>query len=113
MATIHLIRTPATPEQISDMLQAFDEFIKLAVDIEQEILAGGGSMHADCEEILLREGSAQENIWGADWIPAKRQVDFDSLINIRPQQNNPSMTILDENIRRKVESIARKLLEQP
>ncbi len=62
MATIHLIRKPATPELISDMLHAFDEFIKLAVDIEQEILAGGGSMHADCEEVLLEAGSAQENI---------------------------------------------------
>ncbi len=113
MATIHLIRTPATPEQINDMLQAFDEFIKLAVDIEQEILAGGGSMHADCEKVLLQAGSAQQNIWGADWIPAKQQVDFDSLINIRPQQNNPAMTILNESIRTRVESIARKLLEQP
>lgn len=36
MATIHLIRTSATPELIRDMLQAFDEFIKLAVDIGQE-----------------------------------------------------------------------------
>lgn len=110
---VHLIKEEATPEQISDMLQAFDEFIKLAVDIEQEILAGGGSMHADCEEVLLQEGSAQENIWGADWIPANRQVDFESLINIRPQQNNPSMKILDDGIRVQVESIARKLLEQP
>lgn len=46
MATIHLIRTTAAPEQIRDMLQAFDDFIKLAVDIEQEILAGGGRQYA-------------------------------------------------------------------
>jgi hypothetical protein len=110
---IHFIKEKASSEQITDMLQAFEEFIKLAVDIEQEILAGGGSMHADCEEVLLQAGSAQENIWGADWTPAKRQVDFDSLINIRPQQNNPSMTILDESIRNQVERITRKLLEQP
>lgn len=101
MATIHSIRTPATPEQINDMLQAFDEFIKLAVDVEQEILAEGGSMNADCEEVLLQTGSAQQNIWGADWIPSKRQVDFDSLINIRPQQNNPAVTIFAKTKRRK------------
>lgn len=57
MATIHLIRTTAAPEQIRDMPQAFDEFIKLAVDIELEILAGGGSMHADCEELLCNDHS--------------------------------------------------------
>lgn len=112
MATIHLLRTPAAPEQISDMLQAFDEFIKLAVDIEQEILAGGGSMHADCEEVLLQEGSAQQNIWGADWIPEDKEVRFESFINIRPNQNNPSMMILDVEIQSRVAMIARTLLER-
>lgn len=105
MATIHLVRTHATPEQIGDMLHAFDEFIKLAVDIEQKILAGG-SMHADCEEVLLQAGCAQQNIWGADWIPEDKEVRYESFINIRPNQNNPSMMILDANIRTRVEKIA-------
>ena len=34
-----------------------------------------------------------------------------NLINIRPRQNNPSMTILDPAIRARVETIARRLLE--
>jgi hypothetical protein len=29
MAVIHIIRVPATPEQIAEMLQAFGDFIKL------------------------------------------------------------------------------------
>ena len=49
MAIIHIIRTPATPEQIVDMLQVFGNFIKLAVDVDRAILAGGGNLHADCE----------------------------------------------------------------
>jgi hypothetical protein len=39
------------------------------VDIKREILAGGGILYADCEAILLKDGSKQEDIWGADWIP--------------------------------------------
>ncbi len=66
---IHVIRAPATPEQIAEMLQAFGDFIKLAVDVDREILAGGGNLHADCENMLLQDGSGQENIWGADWVP--------------------------------------------
>jgi len=109
---IHLIRTPATPQQIEEMLQTLDNYIKLAVDIERGILAGGGVMHADCESALLEDGSAQANIWGADWNPTSQQVTFESLINIRPRQNNPSMEILDPSLRDRVAQIALRLLER-
>lgn len=93
------------------MLVALKSYIKLAVDIKREVLAGGGILHADCEAILLKDGSKQEDIWGADWIPHTRQISFEALINIRPRQNNPSMKIQDLVIREKVEEIARGLME--
>ncbi|NJN11246.1 MAG: hypothetical protein HC815_26020 [Richelia sp. RM1_1_1] len=37
------------------------------MDIERRILAGGGEMHYDCEQVLLENGSQQENLWGAGW----------------------------------------------
>lgn len=107
---IYIIRGKATSEQIKDMLQMLETYIKLAVDIERGILAGGGAMHADCESVLLDDGSQQEFIWGADWNPAAQQVTFESLINIRPRQNNPSMEILDSDIQAKVAEITRRLL---
>ncbi len=61
---MHIIRSHATSEQIAEMLEAFGGYIKLAVDVERGILAGGGAMHADCESALLDDGSAQDNIWG-------------------------------------------------
>jgi len=107
---IHIIREKVTPEQVNDMLQILQAYIKLAVDIERGILAGGGAMHADCESILLDDGSLQEFIWGADWDPFARQVTFESLINIRPRQNNPSMEILDPEVIRKVAEVTERLL---
>ncbi len=107
---IYIIRDRATPEQIQDMLQMLQTYIKLAVDIERGILAGGGAMHADCEAVLLDDGSQQEFIWGADWNPSAQQVTFESLINIRPRQNNPSMEILDPIIRKQVAAITIKRL---
>ena len=71
---IHIIRTPATPQQIEEMQHALETYIKLAVDIERGILAGGGVMHADCESALLENGSAQEEIWGADWNPTRSHL---------------------------------------
>lgn len=39
--TIHIIRTRATPEQMAEMQQMLHTYIKLAVDVERKILAGG------------------------------------------------------------------------
>ena len=108
---IHILRKKATQQQLADMLQELGTFIKLAVDVRRDTLAGGGQMHADCESVLLRDGSQQSDIWGADWIPSIQQVEFDALINIRPNQQNFSMAIQDAKIKQHVESITRQLLE--
>lgn len=107
---IHIIRDRITAEQMKEMLDMLETYVKLAVDIERGILAGGGAMHADCEAVLLEDGSEQEFIWGADWNPSAQQVTFESLINIRPRQENPSMEILDPKIREQVTEITVKLL---
>jgi hypothetical protein len=107
---IYIIRERATPEQIKEMLEMLQTYIKLAVDIDRGILAGGGVMHADCEAVLLEDGSQQEYIWGADWNPSSQQVTFESLINIRPRQKNLSMEILDMKIRQQVTEIVIKRL---
>lgn len=107
---IHIIRVHATRREIQGMLQDLGTYIKLAVDIRRGILAGGGVLHADCEAVLLDDGSQQEDVWGADWIAASQQVAFESLINIRPRQNNPSLEILDPTVRKRVAHIAQQLL---
>jgi len=64
-----ILRAPASPEQIEETLQPLLAHIKPAVAVEGGVLAGGGVMHADCESALLEDGSAQDDIWGADWAP--------------------------------------------
>ena len=108
---IHLLRARASKQQMKEMLQALDTYIKLAVDIQRGVLAGGGALHADCEAVLIEDGSRQEDVWGADWNPAAQQVTFESLINIRPRQNNPSLEVLDPAVRDRVAGIVRQLLE--
>jgi hypothetical protein len=107
---IYIIRTQATPQQMRQMLQALGLYIKLAVDIERGILSGGGELHADCEQILLLDGSKQASIWGADWYPFDQTVGYESLINLRPSANNRSMEIQSPEIRAQVNQIAQSLL---
>jgi hypothetical protein len=108
---ILLLRDRAFPQQVSEMLEALQTFIKLAVDVERNVMAGGGAMHADGEAVLLQEGSRQEDIWGADWDPYAQEVHFEALINIRPRQGNRSMMIQNPEIRSRVEAIVRWVFE--
>ncbi|WP_224095771.1 DUF5674 family protein [Nostoc sp. MS1] len=105
-----IIREPATPQQIESMLKTWDVFIKIAVDIERKILAGGGVRHYECEQELLKDGSRQRDIWGADWSPSTQELVFESIINIRPSQNNRSMIIQSTQIRQQVSQITQQLL---
>jgi hypothetical protein len=107
---IHLLRTRATKQQLDEMLESLSVYIKLAVDTQQGILAGGGELHADCEAALIEAGCRQEDIWGADWSPNRREIRFESLINVKPLLNR-SMIISELSIRQQVEQIIRNLLE--
>ena len=46
----------------------------------------------------------------ADWYPLTQEVGYESLINIRPRQNNRSMEIQDPVIREQVAQIVQQLL---
>jgi hypothetical protein len=108
---IHLIQVKATKQQLTEMLETLNTYVKLAVDIEKEILVGGGSLHADCEAVLLENGSSQENVWRADWFPKSQEITYESLINIRPRQNNFGLEVQDENIREQIREIVERLLK--
>ena len=109
---IHLLLEHPTAQQLAEMLEELQTYIKLAVDVERGIVAGGGEWHRDCEQVLLDAGSRQEDIWGADWSPAKKEVRFEALINIRPRQNNRAMTIQDAILRARIEKIVRSIFER-
>lgn len=107
---IHLLKEKAVPSQIQEMLQEYENMIKIVVDIRRRYLSGGGEMHADCESILLEDGSEQDDLWGANWYPGEQRIEFESLINIRPRLGNRNILIQDEELRKKVETVTRDLL---
>jgi Protein of unknown function (DUF5674) len=106
---IHIIRNRATPSEVEEMLEILGIYIKLAVDVQQGILAGGGEWHADCEKALLEVGSQQSDLWGADWYPRQKKIAYESLMNIRPRQNR-QMEIQSPELRRQIAEIVHTLL---
>jgi hypothetical protein len=70
-------------------------------------------MHADEEAFLLEQGSLQQNLWGINIYPnleMPNMIEFDSMINIRPNQNNRSRNVEDEIIRKKILEIVTILI---
>lgn len=95
------------------MLRTLGDYVKVAVDIERGVLAGGGVMHADCQKVLLDDGSRLDAVWGGDWIPDENQVRFSSLINVRPVQGNRSIEVQSLETRQAMESTIRRILARP
>jgi hypothetical protein len=72
-------------------------------------LAGGGEMHFYCEQALLENGSKQQDIWAASFRPDTQYIIYESIVNLRPQQNR-SMEIMDVKIRERVSEIIMEFL---
>ncbi len=106
-----IIREKASKKQIEDLAKHFDGYIKVVVDTEREILSGGGDRHSDEEQTLLNNGSLQKNLWGGGFDIKTKEIDYNSIINLRPNQNNPSRDILSLEIRQKFTEIVEKLLK--
>jgi Protein of unknown function (DUF5674) len=105
-----IITKPATAAEIHRMSRIFGDYIKLAVDVEREILAGGSESHAECEAALLNINSNQQDIWGAGINLTIQRIEYDSIINIRPGQGNRSMIVQDARIRSRINQIVALLI---
>jgi len=93
----------------------FDNLVKAVVDIDQKVIAVDAPMHSDEEAELIKNGSKQEDLWGINLYPEKHGedfVEFDSMINIKPNQNNRSRGIDDPKIRKIIIQIVNKLVEK-
>ncbi len=107
---IILLDKKISPEQLKNAAEDLEGYIKFVVDIDREVMTAGGARHVEGEEILLKDGSKQADLWGGGYDLESGEMDFDSMINIRPGQGNTSREVLDPAIRKSVEKIVRELL---
>ena len=92
---------PFDLEQIKQLREEFDSYIKTVIDLENKVCSAGMNRHYEGEAILLKQGSRQSDIWGGGIDVVNLNIDFNSFINIRPRDNNPTNDIQSENIRQK------------
>lgn len=102
--------------ELKKMSESFSEgLVKAVVDVQQGIMAVDSELHADLEKFLIENGSYQENIWGINIYPDLEDedfVEFDSMINIRPRQNNRSRGVEDPSLRKSILNIIGNLIQR-
>ena len=103
--------TPYTKKEMIKLQEQFDIYIKTVIDIEKKICSAGCDLHADSEKLLLQEGSSQANLWGGGINLETKEIDFNSFINIRPQQNNTSIEIQDTDIKVEFEQLMKEFFK--
>jgi hypothetical protein len=95
--------------------ERFGNMIKAVVDVEKEVIAIDAELHADEEAALLENGSRQENLWGINIYPEMPEgewIEFDSMINMRPSQENRTRGVDNPEIQQKIVEIVNKLMKK-
>lgn len=99
-------------EELRQMAESvFGNLVKAVVDIDREILAVDSQLHSDLETFLMQDGSKQSNLWGINLYPDESNenfIEFDSMINMRPSQNNKSRGVENPEIQQKIIAIVNK-----
>jgi len=103
-----LLTSQATSDQITSSSKDLAGYVKFVVDLNREVMTIGGLRHVEGEQSLLQDGSHQPDLWGGGVDLESKEIDFESMINIRPP-DNPSRELLDLRLRAQVKAVVNKL----
>ena len=111
-----IIKDKISKEELKKIAQSmFGNLVKAVVDIEKKIMVVGGELHADEEALLIENGSKQINLWGINIYPDIEDddwIEFDSMINLKPSQENRSRGVENPETRKKIIEIVNNLIKE-
>ncbi len=115
MPDIRLVTKKISIPELKEIAEErFGDMVKAVVDLKKGVMAIGAEMHVDEEALLLESGSKQSDLWGINLyheMPFPEMVEFDSMVNIRPRQNNRSRGVDSEETRNQILAAVKNLLE--
>ncbi|MBR1509366.1 MAG: hypothetical protein IJ623_01760 [Bacteroidales bacterium] len=111
---MQILQQAISISELKELAQnTFGDMIKCVADVKRGLLAVDADLHADLERLLLEDGSAQEDLWGFNlWVEEEGEdfIEFDSLINIRSWQGNPSRGVENPEVQKVIKSIVDKFI---
>ena len=113
---MQILQNPIPKDELKALAATyFGDMVKCVADIRTGQLAINAELHADLERLLLENGSSQADLWGFNLYPDEEGEDFieyDSLINIRAWQNNPSRDVTDPAAREAIQQIVQRFITE-
>ena len=101
-----IVESRLSPVELKEMAgRVFGNMVKAVVDVDRSLLAVDAELHSDLEALLLQDGSKQNYLWGINLYPEAAGADFvefDSMINLRPSQENRSRGVESQDTRQKI-----------
>ena len=111
---MRILQEPLSRAELKHLAEnTFGDMIKAVADVRKGLLAVDANLHADLEKLLLENGSSQEDLWGFNlWVDEEGEdfIEFDSLINIRAWQGNPSRDVLNPEVRNTIKAIVAEFI---
>ena len=111
-----IVKTKISRTELKQMAHAqYGDIIKAVVDVAQGIMGVGGELHVDIQSVLVeQENSRGTDIWGINLYLEKSGddfVEFDSMINLKPNVGNRTRNVEDEAIREKILEVVKRLVK--
>lgn len=101
--------------ELRQLMSRLGDLVKAVVDIDSRLMAVGGELHADEEAVLIEQGSVQASLWGINLYPEQYPdedwIEFDSMINIRPSQQNRTRSVDDPATRESIRRVVSQLVK--
>ena len=113
---MQILTDPISIDKLTIIAQAmFGNLVKAVVDIEQGVIALDAPMHSDLEALLLSNGSKQSDLWGInlhpDQVNTQYFIEFDSVINLRPHEDNRSRGVESIAIRNRITKVVKSYIK--
>ena len=113
-STLQILDKPIDKEGLHNIAKKmFGNLVKAVVDVEREVVAIDGELHIDLAELLVEGGSTNKNLWGVNiYFDSKDDwLEFDSMINLKPQLGNRTRSVDDPVVREKIKTILKKFIK--
>ncbi len=112
---MHLITQRITRQDLLDRYATcYLTMTKAVIDVNRRAMAVDAEHHSHLEALLLRDGAVGEHLWGINLMltqPPEKFIVFDSLINLRPEQDNCGTIITSPELRVTVSGVVNELVD--
>ena len=107
---IVLLDRKITPEEFEKAREEYSDYIKTVIDVEREVMTVGGEFHIDGEQVLIKHGSKQSNLYGGGYRISTGEIEYMALSNYKPALGKITYEISDETVRNKMRELTEKYL---